>query len=45
MESTQLQVKGVCHPAFAPLRKAFAEDFASGKAIGAAVALYVRNLT
>ena len=37
------KVKGICHPAFAPLRKAFAADFASGKSIGAAVALYVRN--
>ena len=42
-KTSKTDVKGVCHPAFAPLRKAFAEDFASGRSIGASVALYVRS--
>ena len=42
-QTSKTDVKGVCHPAFAPLREAFAEDFASGRSIGASVALYVRS--
>eukprot|EP01051_Picozoa_sp_SAG22_P013540 SAG22_NODE_1529_length_4218_cov_2.153435_5_plen_60_part_00 len=42
-KTSKTDVKGVCHPAFAPLREAFAEDFASGRSIGASVALYVRS--
>ncbi|MBV8168102.1 MAG: beta-lactamase family protein [Alphaproteobacteria bacterium] len=38
--ATQPAIHGDCDPAFAPVRRAFAENFASGEEVGAAVAVW-----